>query len=402
MQNKKQMALFWCIELFLCIYFMQLFNIPNKLTILIGGLISIILLMQQKRIRIGLGTILLTLTMFSYFIISEGVQGITMTIPYVGVLIYVLADYLSCGITDEKEFEKLFFWFLVALITGYSIHGLLNSYLFLDGQLEPGNPRYWMDIWEQNYIPATWHVIFFLPVLASVFGAIVYIKKRKIISILVGLVALFFMYISIVSGSRTSIAIFALVFCAQVVLYVILEWHKVIQLLKDKKIRTIGLAMILIVVLFAFLLRNHEAVLSFKAMMGRSGGMFQNVRFRMQRRALEQLFLYPMGGRQMDFLGRNWAHNVWLDMANVSGLIPFFLFTGYTFLTIFELIKWLLKKDISVERKLLTAGIYISFFLYYTVERGFEGSIHYMTPWFFINGLVHGELKTKRGQNRVS
>ena len=56
------------------------------------------------------------------------------------------------------------------------------------------------------------------------------------------------------------------------------------------------------------------------------------------------------------------------------------------------MIRWLLKKEISVERKLMVAGLYGIFFLYYTIERAFGGSVHYMTPWFFINAMVHGEL----------
>ena len=40
----------------------------------------------------------------------------------------------------------------------------------------------------------------------------------------------------------------------------------------------------------------------------------------------------------------------------------------------------------------MTVGIYGSLFLYYMVERGIEGSMHFMTPWFFINGMIHGEL----------
>ena len=40
----------------------------------------------------------------------------------------------------------------------------------------------------------------------------------------------------------------------------------------------------------------------------------------------------------------------------------------------------------------MVAGVYGAFFLYYTVERGIDNSMHFMTPWFFINGMVHGEL----------
>ena len=94
----------------------------------------------------------------------------------------------------------------------------------------------------------------------------------------------------------------------------------------------------------------------------------------------------------MYFLGHAHAHNTWIDIADASGIIPFFSFAAYTLITIVELIVWLMKQEISTERKLMTAGIYGIFFLYYTVERGLGGSMHYMTPWFLVNSMVHGEL----------
>lgn len=132
--------------------------------------------------------------------------------------------------------------------------------------------------------------------------------------------------------------------------------------------------------------------------MDRDGGILNNIRFKLQRMALEQLFVYPMGGDQMSFMGYPHAHNAWLDIANMAGVIPFFAFAAYTFLTVYELIRWLMRKDISTERKLMLTGIYGAFFLYYTVERAFESSMHFMTPWFFINGLVHGELTKEKNE----
>ena len=56
------------------------------------------------------------------------------------------------------------------------------------------------------------------------------------------------------------------------------------------------------------------------------GGVLNNVRFKIHRAGLEQLFVYPMGGYQMDFLGHAHAHNTWIDVADAAGIIPFFSF----------------------------------------------------------------------------
>ena len=91
-------------------------------------------------------------------------------------------------------------------------------------------------------------------------------------------------------------------------------------------------------------------------------------------------------------LSLNYMHNVWLDMANATGSISFTAFAVYTFLTVYELIRFLMKKTFSTETKLIVAGIYGAFFLYFTVEPALDASIHYLTPWFFMNGLVHSSL----------
>ena len=59
-------SLVWC---FLCCYFMQLFNFPNVITIIIGGLLCLWMLIKQKRFRLDFETILLSLTMMFYFTI---------------------------------------------------------------------------------------------------------------------------------------------------------------------------------------------------------------------------------------------------------------------------------------------------------------------------------------------
>ena len=142
---------------------------------------------------------------------------------------------------------------------------------------------------------------------------------------------------------------------------------------------------------FDVTVKDTEIVATFINNMGKGGGIFKNVRFEAQRMALLQLFDYPFGGHQME-LGRAFCHNTWLDMANASGVIPFLLFTVYTFYTVYEVARLLLKKSISSETKIIFSGLYLAFFLYMTVEPALDASIHLLTPWIFINGLVHGVI----------
>ena len=391
--KKVQTVGFWAVWVFLCCYFMQLFNFPNVLTIFFGGIFCFVLLLKQKKFRMDLETILLVVSLATYYLILHGTRAFTMSLPYAGIVIYVLANYLGSEVYQDEKAEQKYILLMLAVVAGYSLHGIINSYLFLDGQLNEGNIRVWMDIWEQWYLPGTWQVIFFLPALSMVFPAIVYFKKRKCVNVLVVLASALFVYIALASQTRTPILAFPIVFCAQAVLYVLLEKDKFLKLVKNRKVQIAAGMLLAVLVAAVFILKDHPFIASFIDIMGRDGGIFNNIRFKLHRAGLQQLFVYPMGGYQMDFLGHPHAHNTWIDIADASGVIPFFLFAAYTALTLYELICWLCKKGISADRKIIVAGFYGIFFLYYTVERGLGGSMHYMTPWFFANAMVHSELK---------
>lgn len=399
LQQKNVQTIFWAaVTLFLCCYFVMLFDFPNRITILLGSMICMMLWYQQKCFRLDLNTILLTVTISSYYIILYGTRAFTMSLPYVGILMYVVGNYLSAQVVEKKNYEKFYMLLLFAMILGHCLHGILNAVLFLDGQLFEDDIRVWMDIWMQITLPGTQQIVYFLPALAMVFPAFVWFRKRKCVNVFMIATAAFFIYISMASQTRTSVLILPLVFAAQCMLYVILEWKKVKKILKHKNTRIIAGILFVLTIAAFFVLKNHPFVKSFIDILGRDGGILNNIRFKLQRSALQQLWLYPLGGDQMDFMGYPYAHNAWLDMANEAGWIPFFSFVAYTIHVIYELVCWLFRKEVSTERKIIVAGIFGAFFLYYMVERAFDSSMHFMTPWFFMNGLVHAELLTRKRQ----
>ena len=97
----------------------------------------------------------------------------------------------------------------------------------------------------------------------------------------------------------------------------------------------------------------------------------------------------------MEMVLGNYCHNTWLDMANAAGLIPFFAFTGYTIYTLYQLILFIRKKSIETDFKIIAVGIYVAFFLFYTVEPAMDASIHYLTPWVFLNTVIQETIVKK-------
>ena len=388
MKEKTYDRTLYALMLFISCYFMRIMNLPNILTVLCGGALCLVLLIQQKKFRIDLGVCLLILALAAHYVIANGIRGIMYLILYIPPIIYVLTNYSACLAKNSQKANKKLLCLIFAMIAGYTILGILNSYMYYAGYVVPGTRR-WQDFWSHEIVPGTQHTAYFLPVLAMFFPAMMYFKERKAVNAVLVVVAAFFCYTALVTRSRMQLVIFVLVCFVQLILFVLLEKEKTKKILSNKYTWIAMISLLFTCVVGFFVVKDTEIVATFINNMGKGGGIFKNVRFEAQRMALMQLFDYPFGGHQME-LGREFCHNTWLDMANVSGVIPFFLFTAYTLYTAYEMVKLLLKKHISSETKIIFSGLYLAFFLYMTVEPALEASVHLLTPWIFMNGLVHG------------
>ena len=389
-KNKKEAILYALIIVYLACYFMQLFGFPDLLMLVLGAAFCLILLIKQKKLRIDLGVCLVSVTMFSYCIVVFGIRAIAIMMPYIPVVIYVLSHYLS---KEVKKYDKTgveLSKFVYCLVFGHAVHGVLNSCLYFAGYRWEGT-RCWMDVWEREIIPGTQLTLYYLAVFAVLFPAIICFQKNKKRNILTILLSLFFIWVSLETRTRTTLLILAIVFFSQAVLFVLHEKEKVIKTANLKKIGVFLTVGIVVIAILAVLMKDLEVVRAFVDNLNKDGGIMNNIRFRVQRQAISQIFQYPWGGKQM-VLDMQLTHNVWLDLANEAGIISFFAFTGYTLWTLYELIRFVMKKEIVIEIKLMMVGIYIAFFLYYMVESALRATIHFMTPWMLINGLVHGYI----------
>ena len=148
---------FCMVIIFLLCYFMLFFDFPNLLTVLIGAVICLVLLIKQKKFRLDIGICLLIITISSYFIIRYGIdEAFIMGLPYVGVLMYVLANYLSCEAKTKENNERLLFIIFFTVVLGYTIHGFLNSYMYLSGYRTEAR-RHWYDFWLLSAIQTSGH-----------------------------------------------------------------------------------------------------------------------------------------------------------------------------------------------------------------------------------------------------
>lgn len=394
MKANRNTMIFVAVVLFLFCYFTQLLNFPNILTVVLGAVLCLFMVIQQKCIRIDAGLLLLTLALVSYYVIVNGIRGVAFTILYIPLVISVLTNYTVCSLKDDAKREQKFFILIFVFVSGYAIHGILNAYMYLSGHVIPGT-RQWQDFWTGAIVPGTQHTAYFLPVLAMFLPSILYFKERKWLNALMIFVTAFFCYTSLATKSRMSVLIFAIVLGVQLLLFVIFEWKQAKKLISDRKFWALCGIVLMAAIAGLFLMKDSEIMIAFMDNMGKGGGILNNVRFQAQRLALKQLFDHPMGGRLME-LGRSYCHNTWLDVANAGGLIPFFSLTGYAAYGFYKLFQALFNRNITPEIRIVLTGLFLAFFLYWNVEPALDASIHLITPWIFVNSMIQGRLNWDR------
>lgn len=394
MKVKSQNITYVITCVFLLCYFLRIFNMPNEVTLILGSALCMSMVIQQKKNRIDLGICLLAVALGSYYVIVNGIKGLSFSILYIPLMIYELGNYAVCGLEKVNDEKRKFMTLILIMIVGYSVHGLLNSYMWYAGYVVPGTRR-WMDFWSYEIVPGTQHIAYFLPVMAFFLPGIIWIRERKVQGMILGLMTLFFLYTSLATRSRMSILIFVIICLIQSVLFILFEKEKFKEVVKSKWFLYGLLTIALLGFIGVLMIKDAAIVVAFIENMSKGGGILNNVRFTAQRMALQQLFVYPLGGYMMDLGGISHSHNTWLDMANAAGLIPFVFFAAHTGYTVYQMARLLRLNCISTKNKMIFVGIYAVFFLYMSVEPVLEASIHLMTPWIFLNGMIRGVNTSK-------
>lgn len=399
--KKKEKWIFIVSLMILLAFFTQLFNFPNKLAIICTFLICIIYCIVQKKVLFGTREVLLLITMLLYIWFSGRRNFTGISIVVLLVLFQMTARYLENSSGNSEIMIQRLWLLLGVFVLGYTIHAALNAKMFLklgsDFQV-----RRWMDFWTGSDVPATQHNFYYLPVMALVFPALLYIKRRKLVCSLILIAAVFSLWFSLITQSRSLLFIFMLVFIWEIFLLVVYNW-------KDKKRRRkifccggIVLAVLIVAGWLVWLNRDAIQLTSFYTIFSRDGGILHNVRFQAQYNVVKQLFVYPFGGYHMDLAGLNYAHNVWLDMANAAGVIPFVLMLVYTLLGMYDLFFLLRSEKVCQAVKYVISGLWIVMILYYMVEPALESSVQFIVPWTFMNGLIYQYNRREKAEVAVN
>lgn len=115
--------------------------------------------------------------------------------------------------------------------------------------------------------------------------------------------------------------------------------------------------------------------------------------------ALNSLVEHPLG-----WTSRKHAHNLWLDLAKVAGVIPLFFFLAFNiknFKSLVRLVR-LPKSDdmllLKITLGLFTLGALVAFF----TEPVLEGSLFVVTFYCFLQGMLKNSLYTDEVSQRIA
>lgn len=389
--QKFRSAFIFVNYLFILCFFIRIPVLTNKLEILWGTVACCIFICAQRKIRLDIRELLLIATMLLYALISHRNFAGVLDVVLLPAIFSLIGLYTIYDAPDEQGRQKAIYIMAALLIAGYTIHGFLNSLILYKMGID-NVIRHWMDIWDGVITPATQHVLYYLPVMSMLFPAVIYMKKHIWPSMAIVLFNLYFLFISIKTTSRISLIIWGLVLIWELFLWYVLNRKRISW---KKALKIVVPIILLCAVFLAFFLWAYftdEALASRLYWLSRDGGIINNIRFKAQINALKQIPLYPMGGSQMDLLGLMHSHNVWIDLANVAGVIPFTLFICYTVITFMDFLKLLKSPDIPYEIKYIVSGLYVAFFLYYMVETALDASVLNMLPWVYINAISYAYL----------
>ena len=396
---KKEKLPYCCMLLFLFAAFMEAFGFKNRYMLVCLVLSIGYCLWRQKKIILDVRELILFITFFLYaWIAKKSLLSVTL-LP---VLFSYLAKLMVYNMEGLKKKEKLIWYMIGVMVLGLCIHGLLNFGELVREYGFAGSKgiRHWGDFWHpERRVPATQQNFYVLPIVAVLFPAVYFIKKHvKVcaVSILMGVVSL---WLSLWTDSRIPLLVFAVVLAWELLLFAGMNRERT-RIIKWCGILFAGAALFLIFAAVAmqqnwFGIQNTHL---YQIIM-RDGGILNNIRFKAQFEAIKQLFTYPMGGYQMS-LGLSSTHNVWLDMANAAGLIPFIGLLTYTGLSLYDIIRLLGLKNVSQKLKYVLSGIYLAFVLYYMVEPALEANVFLLLPWVYVNGMINASVSTHNEKKR--
>lgn len=362
----------WANLIFLFLFSVHLFGFPDKYIILWCVFSIALFWILYKKLCLDKIFWILSLAIIlngigTYYYLADSLSYsisdiIKMVVPT--IFVYPFMKQFMDKKQDE-DVEKI----ILAIVIGTFIYSLLNYYMLMRYGFYKGNYRGWSDFWT-NYSWRATHHSYWGCFIAGLSGYAVYClyKKNWINGILFVCLIVVENYIQIAGDNRMVLCVTAVSLAVSLAMFCLMN-------VKDtKKIIKILFVVLLIVIIGIVLLWLDPFGIRLSSyyyeFVTRDGGILKNTRFLMIYEAILMLPSHWKGGATMYAGGNYWVHNYWLQVANVSGIIPFALWMVVNISAVRDVIILIRSNYVSNRIKYMFVPLLASIVGYLMMEPG--------------------------------
>lgn len=298
----------------------------------------------------------------------------------------VLSYYIGMMIIElSKNSEKTIIKYTYSIAIGFFIHAMANYIINIGSQ-----ERNTIDIWTGLPRSATLQATMLTMIIGSSFYSIFLIKNKIYKSIMIICISLSLAY-NLVLGTRTLIVILIVSFISSWITFMVLNRKKSHLLINNTKIIFTVLGIVLLIYNSNFIgIKEKIEDTKLLRRINKPYSTEQSDMYRVQNIlcAINNIFKYPIGGNNEKIGNLKYVHNMWLDVANQTGFIPFTLLVIFTVISLWNIIKLVRSNKYTVKLKVFLVGIYISVLLNLSVEPILQGEPLFYIMFCNIIGMV--------------
>lgn len=292
----------------------------------------------------------------------------------------------------NSKSSKLIPTFMMAIALGFVIYALLTVF-FTDSIV--GKGRVYYAFWTGNIKNATQIAAWCIPMIGMIIYGFFENKKEVRILVLIGVVATLF--INFKTGQRTAIIIFSII-----TIYTICK-----QLLEKsyvKAIKTLLILLLLSIIVFVLYKINlfgfQEYILQsnlYKRLFNSNlGDLLDDPRFKRQIYSITHFFDGFNGGYVIrSQVGQ--LHNLWLDLYDMVGILPFTFLILFTFQNLKNFFIIIKNKDTNDNLSNAIVGWYLVLLIQFCLEPILEyGDGKLFASYLFISGCVNSYILSNK------
>jgi len=323
----------------------------------------------------------LTFTLFSFFDPKQYIQTLLFYLLFPPTF-YLFGKYVSEKTSSLNEL----YYILIGLGLIYSFSAILSVVVNL---IEGGFAQFDRMIpnfWNRRLIKATLMGAFFtfnmtIPTLFMV-GKI----KSKLFKLFLVVIFIISLLCVFRLGSRTQLAI-----CFASLIITLLYITPKQNFVKNIKL----LLTIILIILFVYIFVPIDLNADYLSTLGRRLESSDNAgsaggRTELWSKSLQNLFSKPLGWDEKEF---GYSHNLWLDVAQKSGLIPFIFLMIFSIKTLLNTKQALSKIKKKLHFHVLIIVYILSINLLFMVEPIMHGALSLFLIYCFIQGTIENSAK---------